>query len=306
MSQAQVINDQSVFIKAAVDAIKRHLIEGSFFAAIIIFIFLANIRTTLIAAIAIPTSIISTFALMAAMGFTLNQITMLALTLMVGIVIDDAIIVLENIYRYIEEKGMPPLQAAIRGHQGNRPGRDGHHAVAAGRVPADRIHGRHRRTLHVLVRIHRGLRHRGLAAGVLHADADAELALHQAARAGGSRASRLQGLLHLPASSIATTRACCSGRMAHRKTMWSRFSVLRDPVSIVPLFMVVGKSFLPEDDQSQFNVLIRTPEGTSLAATTNLRNASRAISADCPVSTAHPDRRPAAAQIARSIPPPST
>ena len=95
--KAEVISDQSVFIKAAVENIKRHLIEGSFFAAIIIFLFLANIRTTLIAAVAIPTSIISTFALMAAMGFTLNQITMLALTLMVGIVIDDSIIVLENV-----------------------------------------------------------------------------------------------------------------------------------------------------------------------------------------------------------------
>src|ERR1035441_3431467 len=112
---AQVISDQSVFIKAAVDKIKHHLVEGSFFAAIVIFFFLANIRTTLIAAIAIPTSIISTFALMAAMGFTLNSITMLALTLMVGIVIDDAIIVLENIYRFIEEKNMPPFEAAIRG-----------------------------------------------------------------------------------------------------------------------------------------------------------------------------------------------
>ena len=113
--RTQIVSDQSVFIKAAVENIKRHLIEGSFFAAIIIFLFLANIRTTLIAAVAIPTSIISTFALMAAMGFTLNQITMLALTLMVGIVIDDAIIVLENIYRFIEEKHMPPFQAAIQG-----------------------------------------------------------------------------------------------------------------------------------------------------------------------------------------------
>src|SRR6476659_5101471 len=115
--RTQVVSDQSVFIRAAVENIKRHLIEGSFFAAIIIFLFLANIRTTLIAAVAIPTSIISTFALMAAMGFTLNQITMLALTLMVGIVIDDAIIVLENIYRFIEEKHMSPFQAAIHGTQ---------------------------------------------------------------------------------------------------------------------------------------------------------------------------------------------
>src|SRR3954452_13413735 len=113
--KTEIVGDQSVFINAAVENIKKHLIEGSIFAAIIILIFLANIRTTLIAAVAIPTSIIATFALMAAMGFTLNQITMLALTLMVGIVIDDAIIVLENIFRFIEEKNMPPFQAAIQG-----------------------------------------------------------------------------------------------------------------------------------------------------------------------------------------------
>jgi hydrophobic/amphiphilic exporter-1 (mainly G- bacteria), HAE1 family len=109
----QLVNDQSVFIEAAVDAIRRHLLKGSLLAALIIFLFLANWRTTLIAAVAIPTSIVSTFALMSVMGFTLNQITMLALTLMVGVVIDDAIIVLENIYRFIEEKGMKPFAAAV-------------------------------------------------------------------------------------------------------------------------------------------------------------------------------------------------
>ena len=111
----QIINDQSTFIKSAVHSLEAHLVEGSILAAIIIYIFLANIRTTLISAVAIPTSIISAFGLMAAMNLDLNQITMLALTLMVGIVIDDAIIVLENIYRYMEEKGMPPMQAAIEG-----------------------------------------------------------------------------------------------------------------------------------------------------------------------------------------------
>ena len=107
------INPRS--LKPRLHNIKEHLIEGSFLAAIVIFFFLANVRTTLISAIAIPTSIISTFALMAAMGFTLNMITMLALTLMVGVVIDDAIIVLENIYRYMEEKGESPYQAAMNG-----------------------------------------------------------------------------------------------------------------------------------------------------------------------------------------------
>ena len=84
-------------------------------ATLVIFFFLWNFRSTLIAAIAIPTSIISTFGLMYVMGYTLNQITMLSLTLMVGIVVDDAIVVLENIYRFVEEKGMSPYRAAIEG-----------------------------------------------------------------------------------------------------------------------------------------------------------------------------------------------
>ena len=113
--RTQLVGDQSIFIKAAVESIETHLIEGGILAAIVVFLFLWNIRSTLIAAIAIPTSIVATFGLMAAMGYTLNQITMLALTLMVGIVIDDAIVVLENIYRFVEEKGIAPFQAAIEG-----------------------------------------------------------------------------------------------------------------------------------------------------------------------------------------------
>src|SRR4029453_10534906 len=100
---------------AAISSLEEHLVIGSILASIVVLFFLANLRATLIAAIAIPTSIVSTFALIAAMGYTLNQLTMLGLTLMVGVVIDDAIIVLENIYRYIEEKGMKPFDAAIEG-----------------------------------------------------------------------------------------------------------------------------------------------------------------------------------------------
>ena len=110
-----VVRDQSEFIETSLHAIEEHLILGGIFAAIIVFLFLWNFRSTLIAALAIPTSIISAFALIAALGYTLNQMTMLALTLMVGIVIDDAIVVLENIYRFVEEKGMSPFQAAIEG-----------------------------------------------------------------------------------------------------------------------------------------------------------------------------------------------
>ncbi|HEX8550822.1 MAG TPA: efflux RND transporter permease subunit [Abditibacteriaceae bacterium] len=111
----QVVRDQSEYIEAAIHSVEEHLILGSILASLVVLAFLWNWRTTLISAIAIPTSIIATFALMYYMGFTLNLLTLLALTLAVGIVIDDAIVVLENIWRMIEEKGMNPFDAAIVG-----------------------------------------------------------------------------------------------------------------------------------------------------------------------------------------------
>ncbi|HEV3485322.1 MAG TPA: efflux RND transporter permease subunit, partial [Vicinamibacterales bacterium] len=109
----QVVRDTSDFIKASIRSVEEHLIVGSILAAAVVLVFLWNWRSTLIAAIAIPTSIVATFALIWYQGFTLNSMTMLALTLAVGIVIDDAIVVLENIYRFVEEKGRPPMQAAV-------------------------------------------------------------------------------------------------------------------------------------------------------------------------------------------------
>ncbi len=103
--------DQSNFIRRSIDEVKKHLVLGSIFAIIAVFIFLRNLRTTLISAIALPISIISTFALLRAFNFTFNHMTMLALTLSVGLLIDDAIIVIENIYRHVEE-GMAPREAA--------------------------------------------------------------------------------------------------------------------------------------------------------------------------------------------------
>lgn len=111
--ELQIISDASVFIRASVNSLLEHLILGSILASLIVLLFIRNWRAVLIAALAIPTSIIATFTLMRAMDFTLNNMTLLALTLAVGIVIDDAIIVLENIFRYMEEKGVPPLQAAV-------------------------------------------------------------------------------------------------------------------------------------------------------------------------------------------------
>jgi len=103
--------DQSTFIKRSINEVQNHLFLGGFLAVVAVFLFLRNIRTTLISAVALPVSVIATFTLIKFFNFTFNNMTMLALSLSVGILIDDAIIVIENIHRHIEE-GMTPREAA--------------------------------------------------------------------------------------------------------------------------------------------------------------------------------------------------
>ena len=110
--QISIGNDQSRFIRRSFEDIKLHLILGGFLASLVVFLFIRNMRVTFIAALAIPASIIGTFTFMKLAGFTLNNMTMLALSLATGIVIDDAIVVLENIFRFVEEKGVTPKEAA--------------------------------------------------------------------------------------------------------------------------------------------------------------------------------------------------
>ena len=109
-----VIKEQATFIKGSVKALEEHLILGSLLASLIVWLFIRDWRMVLISSVAIPTSIITTFTIMRMLDFTLNSMTLLGLTLAVGIVIDDAIIVLENIYRFIEEKGMSAKEAAVK------------------------------------------------------------------------------------------------------------------------------------------------------------------------------------------------
>ena len=109
----EVIRDQSRYIKAALHEINTHLVLGSVLASLVVLVFMRSWRSTFIACVAIPVSLVATFAVMRVFGFTMNSVTMLALVLMVGIVIDDAIVVLENIFRFVEEKGMEPRRAAV-------------------------------------------------------------------------------------------------------------------------------------------------------------------------------------------------
>ncbi|MCU1268678.1 MAG: acriflavin resistance protein [Acidobacteria bacterium] len=274
--RTQVVGDQSIFIKASIDAIQKHLIEGSILAAIVVFLFLWSVRSTLIAAIAIPTSLIATFGLMNAMGFTLNQITMLALTLMVGIVIDDAIVVLENIFRFIEEKGVPPFQAAIEGTKeiglavtattlsllavflpvGFMGGIVGRFMSSFGFTAAFAI------AVSLLVSF---TLTPTLAARLIKRSDDAEEGPVDRALEPADHGSK-QSRFYAPIDRSYTRMLEWS--MKHRVLVV--IACLLVIVSIVPLFMFVGKNFLPVDDQSQFEINIRAPEGYTIAATSAL------------------------------------
>lgn len=278
--QMRIIGDNSIFIENSLNAIEEHLIVGSILASIVVFLFLWSFRSTFIAALAIPTSIISTFALMYAMDYTLNSITMLALTLMVGIVIDDAIVVLENIYRFVEEKGMDPFQAAIEGT------REIGMAVLATTlslmavfVPIGFMQGIVGRfmssfgltasfavgvslivsftlTPMLAARLIKRPKHK------LVGEEPTEFASGETDEPQKERDSKYTGWFR-HVDRVYTWLLTFS--MGHRWVIITLCALVF--LAIVPLFMFVGKNFLPVDDQSQFEVSVRVPEGYSLGAT---------------------------------------
>jgi hydrophobic/amphiphilic exporter-1 (mainly G- bacteria), HAE1 family len=284
--QMRIIGDNSIFIENSLHSIEEHLIVGSILASIVVFLFLWNFRTTFIAALAIPTSIISTFALMYAMGYTLNSITMLALTLMVGIVIDDAIVVLENIFRFIEEKGMEPFQAAIEGT------REIGLAVLATTLSLMAVF--------VPIGFMQGIVGRFMSSFGLTASFAVGVSLivsftltpMLAARLIKRPKEKLVGEEKIDISGDGDVKefrqvephdskhASWFRHVDNIYTKLLRFSMAHRWViitlcaltflAIIPLFMFVGKNFLPVDDQSQFEVSVRAPEGYSLSATSQL------------------------------------
>jgi hydrophobic/amphiphilic exporter-1 (mainly G- bacteria), HAE1 family len=283
----QILADNSLFIRAAVGSIETHLIEGSFFAAIVVFVFLWNFRATLIAAVAIPTSIISTFGLMYAMNYTLNQITMLALTLMVGIVIDDAIVVLENIFRFIEEKGMSPYEAAIEGT------REIGLAVLATTLSLLAVF--------VPVGFMGGIVGRFMSAFGLTSAFAVMVSLVVSFTLTPMLAARFIKVKHKPKPKLSEEEIWGDGMMQNASetemrgesrergfyryidatyTSMLKFSMAHRwvvilacvlaVIAILPLFTFVGKNFLPIDDQSQFEIAVRAPEGSTLPTTSAL------------------------------------
>ncbi|MDQ2746274.1 MAG: efflux RND transporter permease subunit [Acidobacteriota bacterium] len=297
-----IVRDQSEFIETSLHAIEEHLILGGVFAAIVVFLFLWNFRSTLIAALAIPVSIISAFALIAALGYTLNQMTMLALTLMVGIVIDDAIVVLENIYRFVEEKGMNPFQAAIEGTReiglavlattlsllavfipvGFLTGIVGRFMSSFGLTSAAAIAV----SLIVSFTLTPMLAARWIKPReeeVLSPESevrseDEEFEIH----GDGMAANERERAIRNPKSKIRNESkdswfySKIDGAYTWLLKLSMRFRWIVVGLcavvilAIYPLYNLVGINFLPDEDESLFQVSLRTPQGTSLAATQSI------------------------------------
>ena len=265
--QLRIVRDEAQFIEASIASVEEHLIVGSILAAIVVFLFLGNVRSTMIAAISIPTSIVATFALVWYMGFTLNMLTMLALTLSVGIVIDDAIVVLENIFRFIEEKGMAPMEAAVEATKeiglavmattfslvaifapvGFMSGMVGRFMQSFGLTMA----------FAVLVSLFVSFTLTPMMSAHWLKPAPKD---HN----GDSKHNRLFDPLDRGYTRL------LEWAMAHRGLV--AVGTVLVLLSSVPLFRVTAVNFTPEDDQSQFDVTLRAPEGTSLAAMDVLAN----------------------------------
>lgn len=255
--------DQSKFISDSFHAVQEHLILGGILAAGIVFIFIRNWRSTLIAAVAIPTSIISTYTLMHAMGFTLDQITMLALVLMVGIVIDDAIVVLENVFRFMEEKKLTPMEAALMGT------RDIGLAVLATTLslviiflPVAMMSG-------IVGKFMSSFGYTAAFAVMVSMLVSFTLTpmlcakfLRPSDSAHDSKESKFFKRISDPYKRMLVWS------MTHR---WAIVSVcLVVFISTVPLFMMVGKNFIPQDDQSEFEVTVKLPPGSSLEGSSDV------------------------------------
>src|SRR5678815_13080 len=259
--ELRIVRDQAEFIEASIDSVEEHLVVGSILAALVVLLFLGNLRSTVIAAISIPTSIIATFGLIWYMGFTLNMLTMLALTLSVGIVIDDAIVVLENIYRFIEEKGMPPMEAAVEATKeiglavmattlslvaifapvGFMSGMVGRFMASFGLTMA----------FAVLVSL--------FVSFTLTPMMSAHwLKPPPKDHSGDSKHNRMFEPLDRGYTRM------LEWAMAHRGLV--SIGAVLVLLSSVPLFRLTAVNFTPEDDQSQFDISLRAPEGTSLAA----------------------------------------
>lgn len=258
----ELVRDNSTTIRTGIDAVTEHLILGAFLASLVVLLFLGNVRSTLIAAVAIPISVIGTFAVMKWAGFTLNSMTLLALALAVGIVIDDAIVVLENIVRWIEEKRKKPFVAAVLAT------REIGLAVLATTLSLMAVF--------VPVALMGGIAGRFLASfGLTMAFSIAVSMLVSftltpmlCARLlkmteGRNWLTRVVDFLYRPIERVYMTLLRWS--MRRRWVIVAAMAAVLG--SCIPIVKKLPSEFLPKEDRAQFEITVRAPEGTTLEET---------------------------------------
>ena len=249
--------DDSRFIYASIASLQEHLILGSILASLIVLLFIRNVPAMIISALAIPASLIASFTFMRVLGFTLNTMTLLGLTLAVGIVIDDAIVVLENIFRKIEEEGLPPFRAAVEGTS------EVLLAVAATSVslvviflPVAFMTGYAQRFIYPFgITMASAIMVSFLIAVTL----TPMLGARMLRPSGGHRARDERAYRWVDGVYTRSVR----WSLAHRAVIVT-IAVLVF-ASTFPIARVVGRSFLPNEDQGEFEITVDAPEGTSLA-----------------------------------------
>ncbi len=259
-----ILRDASVFVRQSVNEARFHLVGGAFLAALAVLFFMGSIRSTLIAAVAIPASVISTFAVMDAFGFTLNNITLLALTLAVGVVIDDAIVVVENIHRKLHHDRLTPAMAAKLAT------REIGLAVTATTLslvviflPVAFMTGQIGRLFHsygvtvaaaIMVSLFVSLSLTPMMASKILKPVTDDTKLTALERFANAVMAPLERIYGRAVAWVLDHRAIVV------------VGALALVASTVPLYNMTPSDFLPEDDQSEFEVSIELPTGTSLLA----------------------------------------
>ena len=274
-TKVSVVKEQATYIRKSVEALEEHLILGSFLAGFIVFLFIRDWRTVLISFVAIPTSILATFTVLRLLDYTLNSMTLLGLTLAVGIVIDDAIIVIENIYRHLDEYDVTPVQAAIEATQ------EISLAVIATTlslviifVPIAFITGFARKylnqfgwTMSIAILISM------LVAFTLTPALSSRL-LKRKSKTNNPGHEHHFSVFDKPYTKILTWS------LDHRWVLLGVCAVVF--YSTFPLYKMIGRDWMPQEDQSELSVMIDMPEGSSLTATERTAKALAANYAKIP------------------------
>ncbi|MBI2307219.1 MAG: efflux RND transporter permease subunit [Rhodocyclales bacterium] len=257
-----VVSNDAVFILEIVNALKAHLIEGTLLAAFVVWVFLRSLRSTLIISLAIPVSLLGAIAVIYFFGFTLNSLTLLALLLLIGVVVDDAIVVLENIFRHREELDPDPVSAAINGAN------EVVFAVIAATLSLVSIFapvifmsgiiGQFFRSFAVVVTF--GVLVSLFVSLTLTPMLCARyLRVTEKGQHHGRVYRRIEGFFN---AMEAAYRRILDWALRHR---WQVVALtILTVAASVPFFAGIGKAFAPEQDEGRFLVRLRTPLGSSI------------------------------------------